>query len=320
MTVLLAITVPLGIVLPHLLPLERVLPPIAIALWLAALALRAVSVALSVLLLVLYLPATRAFGLLTNWCWHAVIPFITTHLGFSGDSLGHMATTVPVIVVSISALSVGWAVLRAGRSMRQFLSTQSLGIGPMDSVIVGGSDVVLAAAGLARPRVIVSAGALALLDDAELTAGLEHERGHIVRKHRFILLFGQACRALSRVVPGGRTAVDELAFHVERDADAYALARRNDRFALASVICKAAQTGSYLRPVSGLANGRSVVGRVRLLTEERPRHGRLVDHMLTCTAMVMATLTIALVASVPSVAAASVERVADAAPTPGCAA
>jgi Peptidase family M48 len=318
MTTTLAIMAPFGIALPHLLPLERVSAPIAIALWLAALALRAVSVALGVLLMVLYLPATGAFSLLTNWCWHAVIPFMTAHVGFSGHSLGHMATVVPLVVASLSALSVGWTVRRAGRSMRQLLSTQSLGIGPMDSVIVGGSDVVLAAAGLARPRVIVSAGALALLDDAELTAGLGHERGHIARNHRFILLFGQVCRALSRIVPGGRTAIDELAFHLERDADAFALAHRGDRFALASAICKAAQSGSYATPVTALANGRSALGRVRLLTGERPRRRRAVDPVLACTAAVMATLAIGLVAWVPSVAAAGVERVVDAVPTLSC--
>ena len=105
-------------------------------------------------------------------------------------------------------------------------------------MIVPERGVVLAAAGVSRPRVVVSTGALLALDDEELAAGLAHEQAHIARRHRWILLYAEACRGLSVFFPGARHAVRHLSHHLERDADAWAL-RRHDRLALASAICKA---------------------------------------------------------------------------------
>jgi len=61
--------------------------------------------------------------------------------------------------------------------------------------------VLVAAAGLRKPRVVVSAGALLNLDDEELAASLDHEHGHIVRRHRYVLVAAELCRALARLFP-----------------------------------------------------------------------------------------------------------------------
>lgn len=53
-------------------------------------------------------------------------------------------------------------------------------------------------------------------------------------------MLAQLLYALGRLVPGSRQALRELSFHLERDADRWSLARRNDRQALARVITKAA--------------------------------------------------------------------------------
>lgn len=131
-------------------------------------------------------------------------------------------------------------VVRAARTVHRLLKRHALRPGPRESVIVGGAEVLLAAAGMRRPRVLVSAGALIALDDAELSAGPDHERGHIARRHRYLLVLAQLLYALGRLVPGSRQALRELSFHLERDADRWSLARRNDRQALARVITKAA--------------------------------------------------------------------------------
>lgn len=317
MTYALAVSVALAITLPHMLPLHRVKPAAAIALWLGALALRAVSGIVIVILFVLYFPASELFRLLTRWCWHAVLPFVTAHLGLSGHSLGHDATIIPALAVTVSTLSATWALLQAARAVRVLLRKRTLGSGPMGSVIVGGPDIVVAAAGLTRPKVIVSAGALTILDDAELAASLEHERGHIARSHRFILVYAAICRALGRLLPGGRAAVAELAFHLERDADAYALARTHDRSALASAICKAADLAPPTAAITALGGGRSVARRVRLLSEQTPGR-RSHDLLVGCAATVMATLALWVAVTTPALAAAGVRTMTTAQPGQQC--
>ena len=111
---------------------------------------------------------------------------------------------------------------------------------------------------------LVSAGALARLDDAELAAALSHERGHVARRHRWVLLYAETCRALARFLPGTARAARELAFHLERDADRWALRRHPDRLALASAICK---SGAAPATATSLTGSGGAVERVQELLE-----------------------------------------------------
>lgn len=225
---------------PHLVPVERISPISGIILWGSVLLMRA-AIALSLVVGFVFLaPATELFSLLTRWCMHTVLPFLSTHLGFSGHSVGDVAVVVPALILTASLLSLIFAVWRGARRVRRWLNRSSLGPGPRESVVVGGSEVLVAVAGMRAPRVVVSAGALVNLDDEELEAGLEHEWGHVVRRHRFISMVGCACLAISRFLPGGRRALAQMQLHLERDADDYAVARTGDPLALASAICKAA--------------------------------------------------------------------------------
>ena len=244
-----------GIVLPHLLRLERADPATAVVLWGAALGLRALVVVGTVAgALVLLHPAQllRAFA---EW------PCAPHH-----HVAGHAVAAAGGLAL---ALSFVWAlarVVQATLAVRR-LVRRPLGRGPQGSVIVGGDDVVLAAAGLTRPTLVVSAGALTRLDDAELSAALAHERAHIRRRHRWILLFAELCRVLGRPLPGTAHAVRELRFQIERDADRSAVRDRADRLALASAICKAA-TGASTRPGMAALGGDGTAARVRELLQD----------------------------------------------------
>jgi hypothetical protein len=80
----------------------------------------------------------------------------------------------------------------------------------------------------ARPRVVVSAGTLSLLDRAELAAVLAHERAHAVERHDLVMLpFAALCRALPRV-RGFRDAHDHVALLIEMRADDRARRRHTD--------------------------------------------------------------------------------------------
>ena len=302
MTVAFGVLIAAAIALPHLLRLDGSAPATAATVWFCALMLRAVLMVGAALFVVVVLPTTELFSMVTHWCWHTVLPLVATHMGLDGHELGDAAVVVPAFLLAASLVWVAFGVARAARRVRSFVRQSQLGPGPQGTVMVGGSDVVVAAAGLHRPQVVVSAGALVALDDEELAASLDHERGHIQRRHRFVLVPAHFLRALARPLPGTRTAMRELVYHLERDADGWAIARRHDPLALASAICKAA-TGS-LGATTGVATalgGGAATRRVRELAQPRATNGSGLG--LRVLAAVMITLTVSAAAALPAAAA-----------------
>ena len=304
MTEAICVLLIVGIAVPHLIPVGHASPAVAATIWLSALCLRALTVLYVVLYLVLFFPSTKVFAVVTHWCWHTFLP-LASQSGLHGHRVGDAASIVPAFVLAFSLISVAVGVVRAGRSVQSLLTRSSLGQGPGGTLIVSGPNVLLAAAGMTHPRVFVSAGALATLDDDELAAGLDHERAHIARRHRFILVFAELCRSLARFVPGTRGILAELRFHLERDADQWALARRNDPHALASAICKAA-TSHATTPGLVLLSGH---GDVTRRVDELIEHGagaptRRLRRALACAATVMACFVVSLAVAVPATVAA----------------
>jgi Zn-dependent protease with chaperone function len=302
MTVALAAILAAGIVLPHVLRLQRVAPMTAVVLWLSALGLRALASLIGVVYLLFFLPRTDVFASLTHWCLHAALPLVADGLGVEGHGIGDLMLLVPGVVLAASLVVVCIRTARTARAARQLVADHELGQGPRDSVIVSGPEVLFAVAGLKGPRVVVSAGALASLDDDELAAALDHERGHIARHHRFVMLAAVTLSALGRVLPGTSPAVREIGFHLERDADRWALRNRNDRLALARVICKAAATAE--------PSGHAAVARLGA-TGVRERLGQLLDEpprrhatALNVVATAMVSFTLLLAGAVPTAAVA----------------
>lgn len=298
---------------PHLIRLDEAQPVVAATIWFCALLLRATTTVVMIAFLVIVAPATGLYQAVSHWCWHTVLPLFTAHLGFNGHSVVDAAILFPAVVLAFSAISVAVGLVRATRKVRQLLSKSGLGPGPSDSVVIRDGVVVVAAAGLRRPRVIVSAGALARLDDAELRASLDHERGHIDRRHRWILMLGELARALGRFVPGAGTALTELTFHLERDADRYALSRHHQPRALASAICKAAQGSQRtISATMGLGSSGAVRRVSQLVGEAPPARHALVPRILALT---LAGLVLAVVVAMPPATMAAV-RTSNAVPGP----
>ncbi|MGZ4269636.1 MAG: M56 family metallopeptidase [Solirubrobacteraceae bacterium] len=244
----------LGTALPHLLHLRRADPAAACLIWAAALGLRALLVV-----------GTVAGGLVLLHPAHLMDALADWGCAPRHRVAGHAAAAFGGIALSCSLLYALARVVQAAVAVRR-LVRNPLGHGPQGSLIVGGDDVVLAAAGLRRPRLLVSAGALAHLDDAELQAALAHEQAHIRRGHRYALLYAEICRVLGRPLPGTARAVHELRLHIERDADRSAASERAERLALASAICKAATLPAARTGVAMLA-GDGTVARVRELLD-----------------------------------------------------
>jgi beta-lactamase regulating signal transducer with metallopeptidase domain len=315
-----AVLVAGAIVLPHVLRLDRAAPPVAIAFWASALALRALVVTLLTLWLALYVPHTPAFDVMTRW--NVVLPLSAAHVEIDGHHVGDLTTSLPTFLVVVTAMLMLANVARAAFRVRRALDRARLGSGPHGSVVIGGSDVLVAAAGLGRPRVVVSAGALAALDDEELAASLAHERGHIVRRHRFLLAVGEVARGIASPVPWTRCAAAELRFHVERDADQWAVARGHEACALASAICKAAMARIEASaspsprdgapPLAALTGG-GVTERVAQLVDgtAAAANARRSSCPLRATAAAAIALTLCIAALVPVTAVTGLQRLSD---------
>jgi Peptidase family M48 len=306
MTPVLAAVVAAGIALPHLLPLRHVPPVTAVVLWLSSLALRALVCVLAAVYLVFFLPGTQLFDELTHWCWHAV----AVETGLEGHRVGDLALLVPAIALGLSLVWIGVRTARSARAVRELVERHALGQGPRGSVIVGGPGVAFAVAGITRPCIVVSAGALASLDDDELAAALAHEEAHIARRHRFVTLLAVALHAVGRAVPGGTRALRQLTFHLERDADSWTVRRRHDRVALASVICKAAVAKAPADDTALPGVGRTGVSeRVSELLDAEPIRGEpALTAALNGLAIAMVACTLFLAAAVPTAAVAGVEH------------
>jgi Zn-dependent protease with chaperone function len=293
------------VALPHVVRLDNARPATAAILWTAALTLRALTAVSVALFLVLVSPETTAFKVLTHWCEHSVLPFLGVHVDVHGHTMGAAAVLAPAALIAVSLGAALVATFRAARAVAATVRCWSLGAGPQGSVIIGGLDVVLAAAGLLHPRIVISAGALAVLDDDELAAGLAHEKGHIARRHHLLLTYAECCRAVARMLPGTRRAVSEFRFQLERDADEWALRRDHDPRALASAICKAATTRAAAEPAMVTLGGGAIDRRLDELLRNGPRPtGSLRRRLVDSAAVLIVCVTLTSLVVIPAEALA----------------
>ena len=113
--------------------------------------------------------------------------------------LSLMAAAALLVLLCWVLLAASAGVLRARRRHRALLSLLAHGDPKVPGALV--VDYPAAAAycvpGL-RSRIVISAGALALLDQAELAAVLAHERAHMRERHDLVLL---PFTALGRAFP-----------------------------------------------------------------------------------------------------------------------
>jgi hypothetical protein len=116
----------------------------------------------------------------------------------------------------------------------------------------------------------------------------------------------ELCRGVARALPGTRRALRELSFHLERDADRWALERRHDRLALASAICKAAtQVPRSHVALASLAGGSGIGERLgQLLDGEGTDANPAGDRLLRATAVAVVAVTLAVAAAMPAAAVA----------------
>ncbi|MFI6264528.1 M56 family metallopeptidase [Micromonospora sp. NPDC051006] len=144
-----------------------------------------------------------------------------------------------------------------------------------------------------KPRVVVSAGTLSLLDRAELAAVLTHERAHAEERHDLVLLpFTALCRALPWF-GWVRRAHERVALLVEMRADDKARELHAEA-PLAGALRRFAAAGHRITPVGALGIGdRDLDVRVqRLLVADRPP--RLIGAAALAVASTLVALPVSL--------------------------
>ncbi|MFY1675183.1 M56 family metallopeptidase [Plantactinospora sp. WMMB334] len=211
-----------------------------------------------------------------------------THLGLVGIGVG-----VAVVLLGSTARSLLGA-LRAQRRHRDLLTLVARDdpAAPGALVLDHPSATAYCLPGV-RPRVVVSAGTLSLLDRAQLAAVLSHERAHADERHDLVLLpFTALCRALPGV-RWVRAAHEAVALLVEMRADDKARRLHADA-PLAAALLRFAGAGSRVTPAGalGVADGGLDARVQRLLVARRP--GRLPGATALALAAALVSLPVSL--------------------------
>jgi len=115
-----------------------------------------------------------------------------------------------------------------------------------------------------RPRIVLSAGALEILDNEGLGAVLAHERGHARERHGIVLLPFAAMDSLLHFIPYARHARPAVAGLLEMAADDFAT-RRIARHTLAEALVAMASAGAAPSCALAAASTAVVVRVQRLL-------------------------------------------------------
>lgn len=189
------------------------------------------------------------------------------------------------------------AVLRARHRQRALLSLLAHGDPKVPGALVvdHASAAAYCVPGL-RSQIVISAGTLDLLDQAELAAVLDHERAHLRKRHDLVLLpFSALRRAFPRASLPQR-AQCAVALLIEMLADDYAR-RHCPARELATALIRVGAQGAGAVPSGALAVAAAppeeVAARVARLLTPAPR--------LSPAAVAMVCATAALLVAIPAV-------------------
>jgi len=145
-----------------------------------------------------------------------------------------------------------------------------------------------------RGRIVVSAGALGILNNDRLAAVLAHERGHARERHGIVLLPFAAMDSVLRFVPYAHHARQEVAALLEMAADDYAI-RSSSPHTLAAALVAMSSTSSA-PTCTFAASTTGLVARVnRLIDPATPSRGIAASAIGAAILVIAVPLTVVLI-------------------------
>jgi Zn-dependent protease with chaperone function len=199
-----------------------------------------------------------------------------------------LVTIAAALAVTVLAWRYGRSVQRAQRRTRAHAEVARMTGRSLPGV---SATVVLDAAQRAayclpgRPAtIVVTSGALAVLDPAQLSAVLAHERAHLAGRHHVLIALARALAASFPAVPLFTRAPAEVAWLAEMCADD-AAARHGRRGALVAALL-AMGTGAAVPAAALAATSCAAAARVLRLLEPPP-HLRRAGYGLALLAVVL---------------------------------
>ena len=198
-----------------------------------------------------------------------------------------LATLAAAVALAVLAWRYGRGVQRGQRLTREHAEIARMTCrrlrGPGAAVVLDAAPR-LAYCLPGRPATIVlSSGALAVLDPAQLTAVLAHERAHLAGRHHLLLSLTRGLGASFPAVPLFTLGSDEVARLAEMCADDAAARRAGRRTLVAALL--AMGTGTPVPAAALAATGCATAARVQRLLEppQRARRARCVLVLMTVT-------------------------------------
>jgi Zn-dependent protease with chaperone function len=303
--ILAALAVLLGVALPRLLrrlPLERAPRP-GVVLWQATGGATLLAGVLAIVALAVPLPAVSSdIGRLLEVC---VMALRQAYRSPAGNVIPALAGVLLLAVAARIAFGLWVSLRRAARLRsrhRDVLALVGLDMpGVADAVIVDHPAPLAYCVPGRRSRIVLTAGALSTLDDAELRAVVAHERAHLRGRHAWVLSGVDALATALPFVPAFTMARAEVARLLEMLADD-AAGRRHGDVTVASALLRLGRTRI---PAGTLGAGGAASGdrALRLLTGA-PRLPLAVRAASYLTAMVLFAAPIAVLAAPAAGAAA----------------
>lgn len=172
-----------------------------------------------------------SLGTIVDACRNALAPV------FSWPALTVAAlATLSVAAVALAVRSVVRQTRDVKRFLQRFEVIEPLNVDGMLVLLIEDEHPQAFCAGLFRPRVYLSTGAMITLDDAELQAVLAHERHHQQRRDPLRLLVARAVSDAFFFLPLLRQLSQRYAALAELAADEAAVAAVGNRSILASAL------------------------------------------------------------------------------------
>ena len=207
-----------------------------------------------------------------------------------------LGLAIAVFLGGIAMILVGW---RCGRSLRRSrIQTQAHADAARITghrVEGGNAEFVLDATRPAvycvpgrPPTIVLTTGALAVLDRQQLTAVLAHERAHLAGRHHLLLALTRSLAAAAPVVPLFARGASETTRLAEMRADDVAARRGGRRTLLAALLAMGTGAAVAQAPATWLAaTGGVLISRVRRLADPPPP-ARWLCYGLALTAVTLA--------------------------------